>query len=157
MFVDFDLLPDDSRIWVYGSEKELSNDIQLKISSTLQAFLDKWSHHGKPLTCSLKILENRFLIIGLDESINFTGGCSMDSLQNLVIEIDDFFKLNFYERLNVFVLLGEKIKCVHSSNLKENSSISKETFFYDLNISKKIDLQKWLIPIHDGWCYRFLD
>ena len=66
-------------------------------------------------------------------------------------------KFNFYERMNVFVKIDNKIQCIQSSNLSNYNSISKETLFFNLNISNKKDLDNWLIPIKDGWCSRFLN
>ena len=84
MFVNFQKLPEESRIWVYGAQDIISSENQELISDKIFAFLSNWSHHGKPLTSSFTFIKNRFLIIGLDESKNPTGGCSMDTLQNLI-------------------------------------------------------------------------
>ena len=109
MFVNFQKLPEESRIWVYGAQDIISSENQELISDKIFAFLSNWSHHGKPLTSSFIFIKNRFLIIGLDESKNPTGGCSMDTLQNLISDLDNTFKLNFYERMNVFVLNQMKL------------------------------------------------
>ena len=157
MFVEFQKLSDNSRILIYASETIISEETQNIIGNKLKAFFDEWYHHGKPLTSSFNFFYDRFLVLGLDESKNPTGGCSMDVLQNLILEIDNLYKFNFYERMNVFVKIDNKIQCIHSSNLSNYNSISKETLFFNLNISNKKDLDNWLIPIKDGWCSRFLN
>ena len=73
MFVDFTNLPDDSKIWVYGSEQNISSDTQNEIGNILENFLNDWSHHGNTLTSSYEFIENRFLVIGIDQSFNPTG------------------------------------------------------------------------------------
>ena len=157
MFVEFQDLSDNSRIWVYASETIIPKDIQSIVGSKLTNFLNEWYHHGKPLTSSFNFLHNRFLVIGLDETINPTGGCSMDVLQNLILELDNLYKFNFYERMNVFIKLDNKITCVHSNQLSSYDNVSKETLFFNLNISNKKDLNTWIIPIKNGWCNRFLN
>ena len=157
MFVEFQNLSNNSRIWIYGSDKIISEDIQKIIGIKFKDFLNNWYHHGKPLTASYDFLHNRFLVIGLDESKNPTGGCSIDGLQKLILEIDNFYKFNFYERMNIFVKVDNKIVCIHSSNIGTFNGISEETLFFNLNISNKKDLSNWLIPIRDGWCKRFLN
>ena len=156
MFVNFQKLPEESRIWVYGAEDIISSENQELISDKIFAFLNNWSHHGKPLTSSFTFIKNRFLIIGLDESKNPTGGCSMDTLQNLISDLDNTFKLNFYERMNVFVLNQGEINCIHASKLNHFPEINLKTLFYNLNIFKKGDMKDWIIPIEMGWCKRFL-
>jgi len=157
MFIDFSDLPDDSRLWLYGSSEIISNDNQIKINKKIKDFLQVWTHHEKPLMCSSKFLYNRFIIVGLDENFNQTGGCSMDGLQKLILSINQEFRLDLYKRFNVFVLINDKIKCIDAMSLKENELISYNTMFYNLNIQVKKELKDWLIPIKHGWCKRFLD
>ena len=157
MFVDFKNLPDDSKIWVYGSEQNINSDTQIEIGNILENFLNDWSHHGNTLTSSYEFIENRFLVIGIDQSFNPTGGCSIDKLQNLILKIDNTYGFNFYQRLNVFVKIDDKIECIKSSELKDNISVDKNSFFYNLNITTKQELNSWLIQIKDGWCSRFLN
>ena len=88
MFVDFKNLPDASKIWVYGSEQNINSDTQIEIGNILKNFLNDWSHHGNTLTSSYEFIENRFLVIGIDQSFKPTGGCSIDKLQNLILKID---------------------------------------------------------------------
>ena len=157
MFIDFKNISDNSRLWIYGSAKVLTSDIQFSISKKITSFLNSWAHHGKYLTCSFTILYDRFIVIALDEDINQTGGCSMDGLQKLILKIDDDFSLDLYNRLNVFINTENKITCINSNMLNANNDITEDSLFFDLNISKKKELSNWLIPIKIGWCKRFLD
>ncbi|MDA9325547.1 hypothetical protein N9Q36_02390 [Flavobacteriales bacterium] len=157
MFIDFKNISDNSRLWIYGSAKVLTSDIQISISKKIISFLNSWVHHGNSLTCSFTILHERFIVIALDEDINQTGGCSMDGLQKLILKIDEDFCLDLYNRLNVFINAKNKITCINSNMLKTNYDITEDSLFFDLNISKKKDLSSWLIPIKKGWCKRFLD
>ena len=157
MFVDFKNISDNSRLWIYGSAKVLTSDIQISISKKIISFLNSWVHHGNSLTCSFTILYDRFIVIALDEDINQTGGCSMDGLQKLILKIDDDFSLDLYNRLNVFINTENKITCINSNMLNANNDITEDSLFFDLNISKKKELSNWLIPIKKGWCKRFLD
>ena len=76
----------------------------------------------------------------------------MDTLQNLISDLDNTFKLNF-ERMNVFVLNQNEINCIHSK-LNHFPEINLKTLFYNLNIFKK-DMKDWIIPIEMGWYKRF--
>ena len=157
MFVDFKNISDNSLLWIYGSAKGLTSDIQISISQKIISFLNSWAHHGKSLTCSFSILHDRFIVIALDEDINQTGGCSIDGLQKLILKIDDDFSLDLYNRLNVFINAENEIICINSSILNTNDYITEDSLFFDLNISKKKDLSNWIIPIKKGWCKRLLD
>ena len=65
MFVNFQKLPEESRIWIYGAQDVISSENQKLISDKIIDFLNNWSHHGKPLTSSFTFIKNRFLVIGL--------------------------------------------------------------------------------------------
>jgi len=156
MFIDFNQISDNSRLWIYASETELISSQKDIISKSLKEFLSNWNHHGKSLGCSFSIIENRFIVISLDEEINEVGGCAIDSLQNLINNFQNKLSLSLLNRLNVFIKLNDKIICLPHHKLKLNKSINKESLFYDLTISHKKQLNSWLIKIKDGWCYKFL-
>lgn len=157
MYIDFNQLAENSRLWVYGSSKIIKEADKEEIHNIIFPFLQKWDHHGKSLTCSYTILNNHFLIVGLDESINPTGGCSMDGLHKIILEIDQNFAFNLFERLNVFLFLENKVKCVASKNLNLITGIDQDSLIFNLNIEKKQEINDWLIPIKDTWCKRFLN
>ena len=157
MYIDFNQLAENSRLWVYGSSRIIQELDKVEIHNIIVPFLEKWNYHGKSLTCSYTILNNHFLIVGLDESINPTGGCSVDGLQKIILEIDHNFALNLFERLNVFLLLENKVKCVASKYLNQITGLDQDTLTFNLNIKKKQEINDWLIPIKDTWCKRFLN
>jgi len=154
MLVEFENISDDSRIWIYASPIFLDNENQTYISKLLSNHLDSWKAHQVPLKAALTILENHFIVIALDENIVGASGCSIDSLQHKIQEIENYLAVSLTNRLNVFCIVDDKIKCVPSKELSKFAN--KETFFYDLTIQKKSDLSSYLKPIKEGWCSRLV-
>ena len=154
MLVDFNILPDDSKIWIYASEKKLKNDQQSSILTSICNYLKNWEAHKEPLIASAIILEDYFIVIALDEGKNEASGCSIDTLQKKIQEIEKDFSISLLNRMNVFSRIEDAIQCIPVSKLGDN--VNKETLFYDLTIQKKSELSNWLIPIEKGWCSRFL-
>ena len=157
MYIDFNQLPENSRLWIYGSSRTIHEEDKEKIHKIIFPFLQNWQHHGKTLSCSYTILNNHFLIVGLDETINPNGGCSMDGLQNIILKIDNNFNFNFFERLNVFLFLKNEVKCISSKDLNQINDVDQNSLIFNLNIEKKQDINGWLIPIRDSWCKKFLN
>lgn len=157
MYIDFNQLSENSRLWVYGSSRIIQESDKVEIHNIIVPFLEKWNYHGKPLTCSYTIINNHFLIVGLDESINPTGGCSVDGLQKIILEIDHNFAFNLFERLNVFLFLENKVHCVASKDLNQFTGLDQDSLIFNLNIEKKQEINDWLIPIKDTWCKKFLN
>jgi len=150
VLVDFNNISNESRIWVYASPYKLNNDQEDYIINFLSNHLKDWEAHKTSLTAAVTILENHFIVIALDEDINKASGCSIDTLQHKIQEIENYLETSLTNRLNVFCLIDDKIHCIPSSEL--SNFANKETLFYDLTIQKKSDFNSYLKPIKDGWC-----
>ena len=156
MLVDFNNISDESRIWIYASEKELTNNQKDYILDCMSLYLQTWKAHNKPLTSAVTILEDHFIIIALDESKNVATGCSIDIMQKNIQEIEKDLSIYLMNRLNIFckIDLNDKIVCVSTNKLRDK--VRENTLFYDLTIQKKHELLTWCKPIKEGWCKRFL-
>ena len=150
MLADFHTLPEQARIWVYASEKALTQNQQAYILNYISKHLKGWNAHKEPLTAGVTILENHFIIVGLDEDKNGASGCSIDTLQNTIQKIEKQLTLSLMNRLDVFYKIEDEILCIPSFKLE--SVADKDTLFYDLTILTKSDLNTYLKPISEGWC-----
>jgi hypothetical protein len=150
MLTDFHTLPEQARIWVYASEKALTQNQQAYILNYISEHLKGWNAHKEPLTAGVTILENHFIVVGLDENKNGASGCSIDTLQKTIQEIEKELTLSLMNRLNVFCKIEQEIHCLPSFKL--STVANKDTLFYDLTILAKSDLNTYLKPISEGWC-----
>ena len=64
MFLPFENISSESRIWIFSSSIKISEDSQKDISERIIKFLNSWKHHGVDLPCSFKILD-AFLLLSL--------------------------------------------------------------------------------------------
>jgi len=154
MLTDFNNLPEDARIWIYASETSLNSNQQKEIINILSDHLEGWNAHKVPLTAGVTILENHFIVVALDENKNGASGCSIDTLQQKVQEIEKEFSISLMNRLNIFCEIEGEIESIPSFKLKKIAN--GNTFFYDLTIQNKSELHSYLKPIKDGWCSKFL-
>ena len=49
MYVPFENLPEDSKIWIYQSNRKFSEEEITEIENELKTFLENWSAHGTGL------------------------------------------------------------------------------------------------------------
>ena len=150
MLTDFHTLPEQARIWVYASEKALTQNQQDYILNYISEHLKGWNAHKEPLTAGVTILENYFIVVALDENKNGASGCSIDTLQNTIQKIEKELTFSLMNRLNVFCKIEQEIHCI--SSFKLSTVANKDTLFYDLTILAKSDLNTYLKPISEGWC-----
>ncbi len=150
MLVDFNTTADQSRIWIYPAEHKLTKDQKGYILKHISDHLQNWEAHKVPLTAGVTILENRFIVVALDESENGASGCSIDTLQKLIQNLEKELSISLLNRLNVFCKIEDEILCIPSFKLE--GIVKANTLFYDLTIQKKSELHSYLKPISEGWC-----
>jgi hypothetical protein len=78
--VPFESLPDSSRVWVFGSDRPVTGPAAQRLLGEVDRFLEDWKAHGAPLRCSRLWRDDRFLVIGVDQSDANASGCSIDGL-----------------------------------------------------------------------------
>ena len=135
---------------IYAAEHKLTNDQENYILNHISDYLHNWEAHKVPLTAGVKILENHFVVVALDDSKYGASGCSIDTLQNKIQNLEKELSISLLNRLNIFCRIEDTIKCIPTTKLAEHAN--KETLFYDLTIQKKSELSNWLKPIEQGWC-----
>ena len=160
MYVSFNLLPPNAKVWIYQSDSNLSSkDVEL-IEKEVKFFLNNWSSHNKEIESSFEIRYNRFLIIGLNENINLASGCSIDKSVNFIKNLQSILKVNFLNRLDVAYKIGNEINSISllefQTMIKENK-LSKDSIVYNNMIdTKKLYLNNWETTIENSWHKKFL-
>ena len=97
----FDNLPDDSRLWVYGFDRTLDPEVRAQMATDLEAFVDSWTSHEEPVTGAAAIVEDRFVMLAghCDAGI---GGCSIDGSVAVIRSFADKHGLDGFDRDLVF-------------------------------------------------------
>jgi hypothetical protein len=76
----FDVLPDHGRLWVFPSSRDLTDSESEALLRDVDDFLTQWAAHGVPLQAARELVEQRFLLIGVDVDAERPSGCSIDAL-----------------------------------------------------------------------------
>tara|TARA_B100001287_G_scaffold276139_1_gene285942 strand:+ start:5808 stop:6272 length:465 start_codon:yes stop_codon:yes gene_type:complete len=150
MLVEFSKISDKSKVWIYSSEKKLNINQLAYIENKISNHLVNWQSHKKNIQAALDIVEDRFIIIAVDETKVSASGCSIDSLQRLIQDIELHLSISLLNRLNVYCVINDEIVCLPISSLKDK--VDSSTLFYDLTINSKFQLSNFLKPIKNGWC-----
>lgn len=160
MFVSFDSLPRGSRVWIFQSNRGLT-DQEVQVADTrLRAFTEEWVVHGSPLAASYSIRYNQFIILAADESDQTASGCSIDSSVRALRELENLMSIDLFDRNQVAFLVEGKVTLFPLKNLKEKFAtgiLSGETLTFN-NLAGTIDeLQnKWLLPAVETWVKRYI-
>lgn len=159
MFVPFESISPDSRIWIYQSTGKFSRQDSDTIHAHLRQFTESWLVHGKPLRCSYDIRYDQFIILAVDESYSAPSGCSIDSSVNAIKALEPLTGHRFFERnLVAFMDRGEVILIpVQQLKQKFRENIWNEaTFAFNNLVDKKWQLERnWLVPAGKTWLNRY--
>lgn len=157
MFVEFDQMPEDARIWIYQADRRLSDVEVDKILASSTDFLTQWSAHGNALKSSAKVLYNRFLLICIDEKHAQASGCSIDSCVHYVQSLGQHLNVDFFNRKNIAFLVDEKILVKTINEIRENTDgINADSQTFNNLIQTKSELRSnWIIPVHDSWLKKY--
>jgi hypothetical protein len=159
MIVDFDVISEESRIWIYQSNRTLSPTEISEIESKIKDFLISWTAHGIDLQASFIIKYSRFIVITLNESFNIATGCSIDSSVRFIQELEIEYDISLLDKMNVSYRHGEFIAykpLIEFKKMIKNRSISKKTIVFNNLINSKSEfLNNWEVPMEESWHNRF--
>ena len=160
MLVNFDELPENSRIWIYQSNRKLSDSEILSIEPKIKTFLNSWTAHGENLEAGFEIKYNRFIVFGLNQENASASGCSIDASVNFIQKVEKDFDLDLMDKMNVTYYNGKFIahkSLIDFKKMAKAKSISKNTIVFNNLVNTKIDYQEnWEVPAKDSWHGRFL-
>lgn len=160
MFVDFNILPESSRVWIYQSSRELTNNEVEQISKKLVSFVSNWKRHGDDLKASFKIVYNLFIVLSVDEYYNEVSGCSIDASVRIIKELEKEFDLDLLNKTNVSFKDGANINTVSLKDFKEYIKLEKitaNTVVFNNMIYSKADFNSlWEIEASKSWHAKFL-
>lgn len=156
---DLIALPEDSRVWVYASDRALSDESSEQIKDTLYDFSLQWQSHGHDLDCYAQLFHNQFLVFVADSS-SLPSGCSIDSSVHIIKELSNKYGVDFFNRMIFQYFDEDHIKSIHKTDLKtaySSGRIDDETLVFNNLVQSKAEfINDWIIPLKDSWHAKFV-
>lgn len=160
MFIPFEDISVDARVWVYQLNRSLNADEKKTVESTIEAFCQAWQAHGAPLTTSYHLAHDQFLILAVDEASGGASGCSIDGSVRVLKELSNQLGIDFFERTKAAFLVDHKISVYPLSQLKElftdGTLKANDIAFNNLVTTKGELLRSWKVPASQSWLSKYL-
>ena len=154
MYIPYSEVDINARIWIYQSDRKLNAEEKEDITSQLSDLCNSWNTHGDPLACSFQ-LHDWFICLFVDESKSNASGCSIDSSVAVIKTIANQYNIDFFNRLNIAYLEGDKTKVLPLNEFK--SRISSDMLVYNNLVNTKAEYESnWIHSIKDSWLAKFL-
>lgn len=159
MYVPFETLPEESRIWIYQSNRKFSDTEIAEIEKDLVEFLNNWSAHGSALEASYQIKYNRFIIIAINQEVHPATGCSIDSSVSFIQNLEKKYEVDLLDKMNVAFKQGEFITyktLLDFKKLAKEKAVSENTIVFN-NLVNTIQEwnESWEVPAAESWHIRF--
>ncbi len=160
MLVDFDTLPEESRVWIYQANRSFSEEEIKELTSKLEVFIEAWTAHGKDLQAGFKIVYKRFIVIALNQNLNLATGCSIDASVHFIQELEKDYNVDLMDKMNVSFKQGEFIAykpLMDFKNMAKNNSVSKNTIVFNNLVTNIAEFKdNWEVPASESWHSRFI-
>ncbi|WP_299096874.1 ABC transporter ATPase [uncultured Winogradskyella sp.] len=160
MLVDFDTLPEESRVWIYQANRSFSEEEIKELTSKLEVFIEAWTAHGKDLQAGFKIVYKRFIVIALNQNLNLATGCSIDASVHFIQELEKDYNVDLMDKMNVSFKQGEFIAykpLIDFKKMAKNNSVSKNTIVFNNLVTNIAEFKdNWEVPASESWHSRFI-
>ena len=146
---------EQSRVWIYQSDKELYDEQAKQLLNQLNDFTTEWTAHNHQLKAKAEVRYNRFLILIVDESQAGASGCSIDKSVNFMKQVGEQYNINLLDRFNLAYRDGEEVLSAPRHDFEEmlkQKNITTDTIVFNNMIQNLNELQtKWEVPFKDSW------
>jgi hypothetical protein len=160
MYIPFDELNAESRVWIYQGNKTMSASEKSTIGQLLHSFCEQWAAHGQPLKTSFKIEFSQFVIMAVDEDFRNPSGCSIDSSVGVLRQIQSATGIDFLDRTLVPFYINNQVELIPLAEIKSafaSGRLKPDTITFNTLATTKGELElNWKIPAEKSWMAKYL-
>ena len=153
---NFQDLPDDAQLWVFGLNRPFRDADRKNIESHLDAFLPGWKSHQVPVRGAYTVLYDRFVVVAghCPEGLS---GCSMDSCVANFKQLKALFGLDVLNRSLVFYRDQEgQVQSLDRASFQgkvDSAEITPVSKVFDTTLQKLGELRNGALepPFEKSW------
>lgn len=161
MLVDFNTLPETSRVWIYQANRSFTETEIEEIKLKLDTFIENWTAHGSDLQSGYEVKYKRFIVIALNQNLNAATGCSIDASVHFIQQLEKEYNVDLMDKMNVSYKQGEFIAYKPLNEFKQMAkqrAVSKNTIVFNNLVANKAEyIENWEVPASESWHSRFLN
>ncbi len=154
-------LDDGARLYVFAASRALTDAEIEAMSGDVAAFINGWQAHKNRVSAAYAWKDNRFLLIGIDETVTPLSGCSIDGLVRTVRGFESGMNVTFVDGDAVYFRDGGEIRRTGRAGFRElarDGKIGLDTIVFDTMVNRVGDLRagKLEVPLKDSWHARLV-
>lgn len=160
MFVDYESISNDAKVWVYPSNRKFYPTEIEEIEEKVKTFVENWKADDENFKASYQFLNNRFIALIADDENSSITNSDIDASVTFILELQEFYKVELLDKMNVCFKQGEFVQYKELKDFKKlvkNRAVTGKTIIFDNLITNNHDFKSfWEIPIEESWYNRFL-
>lgn len=160
MYIPFQEMPEQSRVWIYQSNRAFTKEEQSEITKKTIDFISQWEAHAEALHASFDIRYNRFLILVVDGSVHPPTGCSIDESVHFIQSLEKQYDIELLDKMNVVFKKDNSLiyrSLPEFKKLIKSKEITAETIVFNNLVVNKHELDNfWEVPLRESWHSRYL-
>lgn len=159
MFVDYENLSEEARVWVYPSSRKFYSQELDELNKKLANFVTSWKQNDEKFKASYQLLYNRFIIFLVEEDAKLINA-DIDQQVNFILELQQQYSVELLDKMNVCFKQAEFVQYKDVKQFKKllkDKAVNDKTIVFDNLVRTKYDLENyWEVPITESWYNRFL-
>jgi hypothetical protein len=160
MLVEFNVLPESSRVWIYQASRSFTAEELMELGQELDAFIQDWTAHGSDLQAGYEIRYKRFIILALDQTDTAASGCSIDASVHFIQQLEKKYNVELLDKMNVSYKQGEFVAykpLIDFKKMAKQKAVSRNTIVFNNLVTNKGEyLEHWEVPASESWHSRFM-
>ena len=160
MLVNFNTLPEESRVWIYQANRSFTDQEIEEIQSKLDVFIENWTAHGSDLQSGYLVKYKRFIVIALNQNLNSASGCSIDASVHFIMQLEKDYHVDLMDKMNVSYKQGEYIAyktLIDFRKMAKDKAVSKNTIVFNNLVTSIAEFKEnWEVPASESWHNRFV-
>ena len=154
MLIDFNLLPETSKFYIFPSGRKLYPTESVEIDKRIRLFLQSIIE----VNSFFEIKYQRFIVILISDDTPLTIDQN-DLLIQLLSDFENKYKISLIDKVKVYFKQGDYVQVKEITDFKKlikNKSVSKKTLIFNNFINTKLEYECcWEVPVVDSWVSHF--
>ncbi len=160
--VSFATLPDTARAWIFAAPRALDAGEAQRLLAAVDAHLEGWHAHGRPVVGARDWRLDRFLVVAADEAASGVSGCSIDSLFHTLAGVERELRVSLRGRSAIHFRDREgTIRSVERADFRGlalRGEVDAGTRVFDATVASVGEVRSgsWELPLGESWHARLL-
>lgn len=148
-------LPDNARVWIYQSNRELTDEEVTNIATAGEYFISDWKSHGQPMLGAMEIRHNRFIaIFGFDKDDNMCGRAA-DASVRFIKQLEEELNVGLMDRMQVAFKADGEIRSTDVNSFRtmlEQGEVGPEAEVFNNLVQTKGEFESaWETTVANSW------